>query len=132
LAFPTDSVVSGDLSSSGCVDSSAATICSTRVGDSTCAQQQGLDELVNSYTFEPTAVDFGVNHDSAVVKGGGVSDSWVESLLCGYSASTSPSSSSGCESDFSLFADEPMSYSDDNGLFDSYDDQFNDLFPELF
>jgi len=57
--------------------------------------------------------------------GGG--DSWVESLVC------SPSStSSGCESDLSSWTDDQIPYSDDNGLFDSCDDPFNDLFPELF
>jgi len=130
IGFSTDSVISDDLSRFGCVDSSAAII--RGAGDSTVAKRQSTHELVNSYTM---SVDLGgaVTHGSTEVKAFEASDSWVESLLCGYAASSSsPSSSSGCESDFSFWSDEAKPYSDDNGLLDSYDDQFNDLFPELF
>jgi hypothetical protein len=47
---------------------------------------------------------------------------------------SSPSSSSGCESDFSssTYEDEPFSFSTDIGLMDLSDEPFTELFPALY
>jgi hypothetical protein len=47
---------------------------------------------------------------------------------------SSPSSSSGCESDFSssTFEDDPFSFSTDIGLMDLSDEPFTELFPALY
>jgi len=145
IGFSTDSVVSSDLSTFEILDDSSASpviqssvsaspVSHVQAGDSTDVPQQWIHGLENRYVFEQVTTDLaGGPVDHSTGKSVEADDSWVESLLCGYVASPSNASSSGCESDLSSsLGDEQLPYADDNGLFDSYDCQFNDLFPELF
>jgi len=129
VGYTYDSGVSVDLYASGFIDASSfIQPISSEQNDSVQPMNGSAPSCTQQTIFDP-ADDFVIRCTSTTQPS--AEDSWVESLLCAASPS---SKSSGCESDMSSASsvDDQIPFSDDSALFDSCDDPFNDLFPELF